>query len=126
MLTVDANVILRLILNDNEEMVKEIYAKLQEDTFLVKREIIAEIIYVLTGVYKIDREKAGNVIFKVLETEGMFVESEDAVRYAITVYQARALDFIDCMLYAYQKTENEKIFTFDKKLQKLLKIESAP
>jgi predicted nucleic-acid-binding protein len=120
MLIVDANIVLRLILNDHREMVEKARTKLQTNTFSIKREVIAEVVYVLAGVYKTDRQNVGKAIFGVLDTEGIVVESEDAVRYAINTYQTQALDFVDCMLYAYQNIEGEDIFTFDQKLQRLL------
>ena len=120
MLIIDANVVLRLILNDNEKMVKEARTQLLSDTFFLKREVIAEVVYVLSGVYKTKRDDVGKAILEVLEAEGVLVESEDTVRYAIDTFQTQALDFVDCLLYAYHSVEGEKIFTFDQKLQKLL------
>jgi len=121
MLIVDANVILRLVLNDNEEMVRKARTKLLADTFYIKREVIAEIVYVLAGVYKTQRMDAAKAIFEVMETDGIFAESEDTVRYALNTYQTHTLDFVDCMLHAYQNVEGEAVFTFDQKLQKLLR-----
>jgi predicted nucleic-acid-binding protein len=120
MLIIDANIVLRLILNDHEEMVGKVLAKLLTDTFFIKREVLAEVVYVLTGVYKTDRMNVGKAIFRVLETEGIFVESEETVRYAISTYQTHSLDFVDCMLHAYKSVGGEEVFTFDNKLQKLL------
>jgi predicted nucleic-acid-binding protein len=120
MLVVDANVVLRLILNDNEEMVEEARTRLLSDTFLIKCEVVAEVVYVLSGVYKTGREDVGKAIFELLETENIFVESEDTVRSAINTYQTHNLDFVDCMFHAYHIVEGEKIYTFDKKLKKLL------
>ena len=120
MLIVDANVILRLILNDNDEMTGKARVQLLSNEFYIKREVIAEVVYVLSGVYKADRRDVGAAILELLETEGIFVESENTVRYAVNAYQTHALDFVDCLLYAYQNVEREKVFTFDKKLRKLL------
>ena len=120
MLTVDANVILRLILNDNDEMVEKARTQLLSDTFFIKREVIAEVIYVLSGVYKTERKDVARTILEIMETDGIFIESENIVRYAMNVYQTHTLDFLDCMLHAYQSVENEEAFTFDQKLQRLL------
>jgi len=40
---------------------------------------------------------------------------------ALHVFAERKLDFVDTLLYAYHKIENHEIFTFDKKLNNLLK-----
>jgi predicted nucleic-acid-binding protein len=120
MLIVDANIVLRLILNDNEDMVNQARTRLLTDTFYIKREVIAEVVYVLSGVYNTGREDLGNAIFELIDTERIFVESEDAVRHAIDTFKAHKMDFVDCLLYSYNQVDGEDVFTFDKKLEKLL------
>jgi len=120
MLIVDANIVLRLILNDNEDMVNQAHTRLLTDTFYVKREVIAEVVYVLSGVYNTGREDVGKAIFELIDTERIFVESEDSVRYAIDAFKVHKMDFVDCLLYAYNQVDGEEVFTFDKKLNKLL------
>jgi len=120
MLIVDANIILRLILNDNIEMVKDARMQLQTETFLIKREVLAEVIYVLAGVYQTTKEDIEKAIFKLLDTEHIYVESEEVVRYAISTYKNHTVDFVDCLLHAYQDVDGEVIYSFDKKLNKLL------
>ena len=87
---------------------------------MVKREVIAEVVYVLAGVYKTTREDIEKALFELMDTERIFIESEDIVRYAITTYKTHSLDFVDCLLHAYQNIDGDTIFTFDKKLNKLL------
>jgi predicted nucleic-acid-binding protein len=125
MLIVDANVVLRLILNDNKEMVEKSRSLLETQSFLIKREVLAEVVYVLAGVYNTTREDVEKVILELLETEEILVESENIVRYAITTYKSRSLDFVDCLLHAYQDVDGEIVFTFDKKLNKLLSSTST-
>jgi len=120
MLIVDANIILRLILNDNEKMVNDARTQLLSNTFYIKREVIAEIVYVLAGIYKTERLDVGKALLELLDTEGIIVESDETVRYAINTYQIQTLDFVDCLLNAYHKVEDENIYTFDQKLLKLL------
>lgn len=38
----------------------------------------------------------------------------------ILIYGSRKLDFVDTLLYAYHKVKNYEVYTFDKKLNKLL------
>lgn len=45
---------------------------------------------------------------------------EKCVRMAIDIYASISLDFIDCLLIAYHRINNENIFSFDKKLNKHL------
>jgi len=120
MLIIDANVVLRLILSDDMEMVEKARLLLETDSFFIKREVLAEVVYVLNGVYKTPREDVEKVIFELLETENIHVESENIIRYAISTYKSHSLDFVDCLLHAYQDVDGETVFTFDKKLNKLL------
>lgn len=45
---------------------------------------------------------------------------EKCVRMAMDIYTSISLDFVDCLLIAYHKINNENIFSFDKKLNKYL------
>jgi len=124
MLIVDANIVLRMILNDNEDMVNQTRTRLLTDTFYIKREVIAEVVYVLSGVYNTGREDVGKAILELIDTERIFVESEDIVRYAIDTFKMHKLDLVDCLLYTYNQVDGEEVYTFDKKLKKLLRSTS--
>lgn len=50
----DANAIIRFLLNDNEEMAVQTENVIKTGAF-TKEVVIAEVIYVLCGVYKIER-----------------------------------------------------------------------
>ena len=54
MVMLDANVILRYLLNDNEKMALEAEKAIKTQTALVTIEVIAEVVYVLKRVYSID------------------------------------------------------------------------
>ena len=52
--------------------------------------------------------------------EVIYCTDEKSVRYALEVYAAVSLDFVDCLLIAYNKINHENEFSFDKKLNKSL------
>lgn len=56
MVMLDANMVLRYLLNDNEKMADEAARIIEEAPVLVTIEIIAEVVYVLKGVYAIGRD----------------------------------------------------------------------
>jgi predicted nucleic-acid-binding protein len=120
MVTVDANIILRLVLGDNAEMARIVKKQLVTNTFLIKREVLSEILYVLSKTYKIERKIVVESIYRILDLDDVIVESENVVKCALKTYKNHNLDFVDCMLYAYQEIESESVFAFDKKLLKLL------
>ena len=51
MVVLDANVILRYLLNDNEAMAREAESIIKTEVTMVPIEVIAEVVYVLKGVY---------------------------------------------------------------------------
>lgn len=115
---IDANVILRYLLNDNKDMALKA-KKVIDQGARTKPEIIAEVVYVLKGVvYQVPREDICSYIKIVL----CFVECTDseAVEYAIDLFARFKLDFIDCLLLSYNILYDEEIFSFDKKLNKKL------
>ena len=56
MVMLDTNMILRYLLNDNEEMASEAERVIKKEAVQVSIEIIAEVVYVLKGVYSVGRE----------------------------------------------------------------------
>ena len=57
MVMLDTNMILRYLLNDNEDMALEAEDIIKKGQVYVTIEIIAEVVYVLKGVYSVEREK---------------------------------------------------------------------
>ena len=113
----DTNVLLRYILNDNEEM-SRIASELIDGTVYTVPEVLAEVAYVLAKVYKANRADIATFLSAIVND--VDVEPAHVVEKAIEVYRDNNLDFVDCMLIAYNKVEGTKVFTFDKKMNKLL------
>ncbi len=114
---IDTNVILRVILNDIPEQASQAVSIIENGAY-TKPEIIAEVVYVLSGVYSASREKVKSYIHSILEV--VLCENSECILYAIDLYAETSLDFVDCLLIAYHKINNETIFSFDKKLNKHL------
>ena len=114
---VDANVILRYLLNDHPVMsnkAREIILAGAETT----PEILAEVVYVLHGVYKADRASIATALEDFLQD--ITIAQKSAVRYACRLYGKRSLDFVDCLLAGYHHMDGIDVFTFDEKLGKVL------
>ena len=117
MVMLDANVILRYLLNDNEEMASEAEKAIKSQTALITIEVIAEVVYVLKRVYAIDKAEIKESVLGFLsETE---VEEREVLVLGLEIYAEQNLDFVDCILYAYRCVKKYDILTFDKKLKKL-------
>ncbi|MCM1155157.1 MAG: PIN domain-containing protein [Roseburia sp.] len=114
----DTNIILRYFLNDNEQLATEAENIIRNNSVQVNIEIIAEVIYVLKGVYQISREEIANSLFQFLSE--INTPEPEVLKLGIKTYAEQNLDFPDCILYAYHKIKGYEIKTFDKKLSKLL------
>ena len=110
---IDANVILRYLLNDNSDMAQQAKTVIESGAH-TKPEIIAEVVYVLKGVYHATRADIRTFIKELLNSVDCM--ENDKVSYAVDVYADTALDFVDCLLIAYHVLGKEDVFTFDKKL----------
>lgn len=120
MIMFDANMILRYLLYDNKEMASEAEKYLNTRNVIVTIEIVAEVVYVLKGVYLIEREMISEKIKLFLDL--VICHKKDILCIALDIFGENNLDFIDCVLYAYHIKENIEIVIFDKKLLKLLSI----
>lgn len=114
---IDANVILRFILNDNIEMARCAADVIAAGAY-TKTEVIAEVVYVLKSVYSTSRDKITAILHGLPDI--IQIENADCVIYAADLFASTSLDFVDCLLIAYHKINHETVFSFDKKLNKHL------
>lgn len=118
MTLVDANVLLRYLLNDDQGMAQRARAVIESGAY-TKPEVLAEVVYVLKGVYHAARIDIRSYIQALLDV--IDCADREAVLYAVSVYTDTSLDFVDCLLIAYHVVNSETVFTFDKNLAKRLK-----
>jgi len=118
---VDVNIIVRIILNDNPAMAKNASDFIKNNDILIKNEVFAEIVYVLSKYYNMERQDIYENIVMIMKSKRVRTESNIVILCALELYKNRSLDFVDCLLYAYNKILGCKIYTFDDKLNKLLK-----
>ena len=118
MILLDANMILRYLLNDNEEMADQAERVLNSGEAVVTIEVMAEVVYVLKGVYAMERDKIADTLKGFLKLTGC--QERDVLNLALDTFGDRNLDFIDCVLYGYHSVKGYEIATFDKKLLKLV------
>ena len=118
MVMLDANVILRYILNDNEDMVLEVTEVIKSKNVIVTIEVIAEVIYVLKRIYGVDKREITESILDFISD--IDVVEKDVLMLGVETYAEKNLDFIDGILYAFKCIKGYDVLTFDKKLKKLL------
>lgn len=114
----DTNMVLRYLLNDNREMADEAERVIKEGSVLLTIEVIAEVVYVLKGVYSIERGQIASCLLEFLSEVNIL--EEQVVRLGLEIYAEQNLDFVDCILYAYNRVKGYEVKTFDNKLLRLI------
>lgn len=115
----DANAVLRFLLRDNEEQFMYIRRLTRIKRCYVTLEVMAEVCYVLEGLYQASRKDIINS-FRKLNNDVIILYADVLLRALEIFDKAPKHDFVDCLLYGYKKEKGINIITFDKKLQKRL------
>jgi len=121
MLIVDANAILRYTLNDNADMAKTVTELINKNKITIRYEVMAEVIYVLEDVYALPRNEIRDGMKTFLSLPNVETETKNVLLLALDTYADRKMDFVDCLLYGLKALYGYDVFTFDKKLNNLMK-----
>ncbi len=121
MIVLDTNYILRYLLDDSHEMFLEAKDVIESNACLILNEVIAEVIYVLLGVYKVSKQNISESLCNFMEMENVsMLKSKDILLAALKLFESKNLDFVDCYLCALKNKYDVK--SFDKKLMKCVGI----
>jgi predicted nucleic-acid-binding protein len=120
MVILDSNAILRVVLKDNIEMENIVKKTLLEQYCLITVEVVAEVVYVLTKVYKLDRIIVFDSLKYIFEISNVTVLKKEIVFLAFNFFVDTNLSFVDSLLVSYSKIENYDVLIFDKELKKYL------
>ena len=124
---IDANVILRFFLADDEEKFlksKEFFRKLEfgEDDALLTEIVFAEVIWVLQKVYNIPRDEICTKYLKLLNYKGIkTVFEKEIFAESLNLYSGHSADIQDIFLAVLSKFKDGMIISFDKTDFKKLK-----
>ena len=115
----DANAVLRFLLQDIEEQFEQVNTIIMKEKCYVTLEVMAEVSYVLEGLYQVERK---DIIdnFRKLNFDVTILNADVFLRSLELFDKTPKLDFVDCLLYGYKMERNIDIITFDKKLKKRL------
>ena len=91
---IDANVILRYLLNDVEEMAAESARIIQKGAFTIP-EVLAEVVYVLMKVYHVERQEISETLTVFLDS--VEINRKDIMIQALKIFSETNLDFVDCI-----------------------------
>lgn len=119
MIIVDANIIIRFLINENIEQANKAEKILKDHTVLILKEVLAEVVYVLIGVYKIPRKDVVDNLLLLIGNPKIVVTDKEKIMEALKIFKNTNLDFVDSLLCSYSGTN--AIATFDKKLKSCIR-----
>jgi predicted nucleic-acid-binding protein len=117
---VDANLILRYLLQDAVQFIDQARDKIENHHIFIPNEVIAEVVYVLEKVYKVERVHILDTLQNLLSYNNISTHDRSILIEALKVYSEIKIDFVDSLLFAYSKIGGHSVFTFDKKLNQML------
>lgn len=112
----DANAALRYLLEDIQEQ-SDCVAETIEAGAEVTVEVLAECVYVLSGVYHVSRSDIAESLGILLDE--VTCRRKRVAAAALGLYSGSSFDFVDCVLAAEVSENGREALTFDKKLQSL-------
>jgi len=119
MIFLDTNYILRFLLRDNEEMYKISKECIKNSDCFIDNEVLAEVVFVLSKVYKTSKKDIRISLEKFLSIPTILLNSKSIILKSLEIFEEKNIDFVDAILCA--KSKKHEIKTFDKKLNKCIK-----
>ena len=122
MIGIDTNVLVRYLVQDDPEQSAQSTLLIEQECNLsspgyLSNIVLCELVWVLTGAYKYDKNLVIEVMEQILVTAEFLVENENVVRKAINDYKIGSADFSDYLtVNNNQQSGCTKTYTFDRKL----------
>lgn len=122
----DTNTIVRYLIADDPVLhgkAKEFFDRVKHDDVkaIILESVIAECMYVLTKIYKVPRDRAAGSLIDVLRYKGIANDDQRELILALTLCSEHGLDIVDCILCAKAKFSEDRLFSFDADLNKLVR-----
>lgn len=122
MILLDANYILRFLLQDNQNMYEISKECIVNHHCMIPNEVFAEVVFVLLKVYHVNKENIKNILSQFLQYENIIMDSKQAIIDALETFAHKNLDFVDAILCIRAKEYDVR--TFDKKLNRCIEFYS--
>ena len=123
---VDANVILRYLLRDDEPLFQEASEILEkvrtgQEKMIILESVLTECAYVLLKVYDVDKSTIAEKLTGLLYYKGVTNLDKQDLIDAMNLFDQTRLSFVDCLLCAKSRNHAMPIVTFDKELKSIAK-----
>jgi predicted nucleic-acid-binding protein len=121
---VDANVVLRYLLQDDDALFKKASALLErtkvgEEAVVIPESVLAECVYVLLKVYKIDRQVISEKLRGLFAYKGIVNPDKKDLIDSIILFGQTQLSIVDCIACSKSINNGMLLFTFDDELKSI-------
>jgi predicted nucleic acid-binding protein len=119
---IDANWILRYLLRDDETLFAKASdvlerAKTGEERILIPESVLAECIYVLLKIYKVDRVTIAEKMRDLCSYKGVMNRDRRDLTDAVNLFGRTNFSIVDCLLLSKSINHGWPLLTFDKDLK---------
>lgn len=116
MLSVDTNVVIRLLVNDEPHQAEQARRQFETEEVWIGVTVLLETVWVLESVYELSPAATAEALRGVLGLPNVWTEDANAVTAALDV-AASGVDFADA-LHVLRSPEGAEFATFDRALAK--------
>lgn len=120
---IDANLILRFILNDppkQSEYVRQLLEDSEDKALIVLDVVLMEVVFTLTSFYKYEKQEVTEAIRAFISLPEVSCDRA-LVSATLSIFEQHPLSIVDAYICASMQKANVQVETFDKKLLKVFK-----
>ncbi len=126
----DANIILRFLRRDDSVLfgrAKVLFTEAESGKFqyYVDEVTVAEVVWVLTSVYKTQRSDIAQKLEMLIAQDWVLNARKNTMLRAFMFHRMSSLNYVDCWLLAVSEEKHIPLETFDVKLKKRQKVNNA-
>ena len=96
MVSIDTNVAVRLLVNDDQDQTRRAVALFKSQQVYITKTVVLETEWILRGVYKIDVQRVNAALTALLSLENVQVEEASSLFMALDAH-AKGMDFADAL-----------------------------
>ena len=121
---IDANVLLRYLLKDDETLFKKAYELLEKvkdgkELIIIPEGVLAECVYVLLRVYKVNRQIIAEKLKLLFLYRGVVNPDKKDLVDSISLFGQTNLSIVDCIICSKSVNNKMAILTFDEELRNI-------
>ncbi len=120
---IDTNLIIRYLINDQPDhykIARDFFdlVKLGKIKAILEQTVFTEVVFVLTRIYEIPKDKISDSLTGLLEYKGIYNNEKEVLLESLSIYTITNLHIVDCIIIAKAKLYNIEIQSFDQELIK--------